>query len=171
MGWPGCRDMSSIDPPTAPAAAASRTVSRIVSKAILKIGADRQAGGGRDHGHVLERLATVHRVVRLPGGESIAGAGGGQRFKAQVRQQPGRTGIPRIGNDERTRTRMERAKGPSLFSLRQHGDHAGPAGVEGRPNVPSTTSTKFLFSRRIRRLLCAMVKFSRASGSDRKRAR
>src|ERR1035438_7134845 len=27
--------------------------------------------------------------------ESTAGAGGGQRFKAQVRQQPRRTGIPR----------------------------------------------------------------------------
>ena len=53
----------------------------------------------------------------------------------------------------------------------QGGDHASPESVEGRLKVPSTTSTKFLSSRRTRRLVCAEAKFSRASGSDFKRAR
>src|ERR1022692_3375925 len=43
-------------------------------------------------------------------------------------------------------------------------DHTGRASVEGRSNVPSTTSTKFLSSRRINRLLCAMAKFSPRAG-------
>ena len=44
-------------------------------------------------------------------------------------------------------------------------------GAGGTPSVPSTTSTKFRSSRRISRLVCAMAKFSRASGSDFRRAR
>src|SRR5438552_6651005 len=48
--------------------------------------------------------------------------------------------------------------------------YAGDCGVEGRPNVPSTTSTKFLSSRTMKRLASAIAKFSRASRSVFKRA-
>jgi len=50
--------------------------------------------------------------------------------------------------------------------VRRRASHYATRGnVEGNPNVPSTTSTKFLSSRRIIRMLCAAAKFSRAFGS------
>ena len=55
------------------------------------------------------------------------------------------------------RSRSCSARKSRLFQLASTSDHFGPRSVEGRPNVPSTTSTKFLSSRRIRRLLCAMA--------------
>ena len=54
---------------------------------------------------------------------------------------------------------------PTITVLSDRGNHRDFPSVEGIPRVPSTTSTKFLSSRRIKRLLCAIAKFSRASGS------
>ncbi len=48
----------------------------------------------------------------------------------------------------------------------------GPAGsAAGMPKVPSTTSTKFLSSRRMNRFACAIAKFSRPSESAFRRVR
>src|SRR5271167_2174295 len=89
-----------------------------VSKAILKIGADRQIRGGCNRRQVRHHLGTVDGVVLLPDGKGISGTGGGKRLIAEVRQQPRRANVPWIGNNERGITLVESAKGTSLVSLR-----------------------------------------------------
>src|SRR5947209_16277277 len=78
-------------------------------------------------------------------------------------EKPGAPNVKRIGNDERAIALMERAKCGSLFRLRQH--------LAGTFRVPLTSSTNVRSSRRINRLVCAMAKFSRDSGSDFNRVR
>jgi len=106
--------------------------------------------------------------------KGVSSAGGGQRFKPGERQQARGTDVPRIRNDERAVAFVQRAEGASFLGLRWISfgfcAHAGPLNVEGMPNVPSTTSTKFLSSRSMIRFVCAMLKLSTASGSDFKRA-
>src|SRR5690348_6940966 len=53
-----------------------------------------------------------------------------------------------------------------LFQLALTFAFSLPALGDGKLRVDSTASTKFLSSRRIRRLLCAIAKFARASSSS-----
>jgi hypothetical protein len=69
-----------------------------------------------------------------------------------------------------SRSWRERKSCPFWFCVNMR-PYLSPASVEERPNVPSTTSTKLRSSRRIRRIACAMAKFSRASRSVLRRAR
>src|ERR1700730_8419868 len=99
-----------------------------------------------------QRLVTIQRVVSPPDGEGVAHAGSGQRLESQVRKQARSPGVPGIGNDESAIALMERAKDPSFFILRQHvWPHDAGGSAAGTLKVPSTTSTKFLSSRRMNR--------------------
>src|SRR5437879_5641057 len=119
-----------------------------------------------------QSLLTVKGVVPPPDREGVAHTGGCQRLKTQVRKQARSTDVPGIRNDKRAAPLVQRAKGSPLFSLRQHvRPHGLASSAAGTPKVPSTTSTKFLSSRRMNRFACAIVKFSRASESALKRAR
>src|SRR6266481_1755708 len=120
-----------------------------------------------------QRLLTIKRVVAPTDRESVAHAGGGQRLKTQVRKPARSTDVPGIGNDECAIALMKRAKGSPLFSLRRRHvwAHGAAGSAAGTPKVPSTTSTKFLSSRRMNRFVCDIVKFSRASKSTLRRAR
>src|SRR5262249_28852950 len=64
----------------------------------------------RSHGaEVFERVLQAHAVVRQPARPGKAGAGGGQRAKAELLEHARTAQIPRIGNDEATR-RVQLAK-------------------------------------------------------------
>src|SRR5215469_7639606 len=117
-----------------------------------------------------ERLGAVQSIVPPPKREGITHAGGRQSFKSQMGQDARRARVPGIGNDKRGAALMQSAEGLRLFCLCGHPSYSVPVSIEGMPRVPSTTSTKFLSSRRMKRLACAISKFSRASLSDFKRA-
>ena len=53
-------------------------------------------------------------------GERMSGAGRCQRLKAKMCEEPRRSSIPRIRNDESMCVFMERTKNCSFFSLRFH---------------------------------------------------
>jgi hypothetical protein len=93
-----------------------RHVFRSVCKAILKVSAHGQIGGGCNRGDVSYHRFTADRVVLLPDGEGVADTGGGQRFKAELREQPRRADVPGIGNDKSGFPLMEGAKSPSLLN-------------------------------------------------------
>src|SRR5215472_63785 len=91
----------------------------VVAKAVLQIGAYRQMGGRGDLRNVLQNLLTVQGVVQLSSGKSAAHAGCRQRFKAEMREQPRGTDVPRIRNDEGLWLLVERAKELPFFRLTQ----------------------------------------------------
>ena len=104
-------------------------------------------------------------LSRLPSGESVARAGGGQRLKSQVRQQTCGADVPWIGNDEGAIALVHTLGRCVPFRLGSTFDnHTDSRSLEGMPKVPSTTSTKFLSSRRINALGLRHPELSRASG-------
>ncbi len=117
-----------------------------------------------------ESFFSANRVVAASDGKRVARAGGGKRLETEVSEKTGRADVPWIGNDKRAVARVQRVEEFAFFLEGGHRGYFVGGRVEGMPKVPSTTSTKFLSSRRMKRLVCAMAKFSRASGSDFKRA-
>src|SRR5690348_18234778 len=95
--------------------------------------------------------SSINCVVELTGRKCVSHAGGRQSLKAQARQQSRGAQIPRIGDDEGLVTLMKCPECLPFCKLCQLvSDHPVPPSVDGKPKVPSTTSTKVLSSRRIR---------------------
>lgn len=93
---------------------------RIVSEAVLEIGAHRQVDCRCDVRQMPKHPVAAHREVALPDGKRVARARGGQRLEAQVRQQPGRSDVPGIGDDERVVQLVECPEGAPLLGLSLH---------------------------------------------------
>lgn len=82
---------------------------------VLEVAGHRQVGGVDNRAGVREGLGTAHgaMAVRPPEGERQAGAGGGERFEAEARQDARRASVPRVGDDEST--------GPAVQGLEVRG--------------------------------------------------
>ena len=63
----------------------------------------------RDH------LFACERVIALSQSKRASRAGRRQRFEAEIGQQPRRSHVVRVGNDERARALMERLKSDRLL--------------------------------------------------------
>ena len=95
---------------------------RRVAEAVLQVGAHRQVGGADDRGHVRQHPLAADAVVALTGSECRAGAGRRQRLEAETGEQARRAEVPRIGNHERARARVQGAKRLRLLCCRAHQD-------------------------------------------------
>src|SRR5204863_10112564 len=93
---------------------------RIIPKAVLKIGAHRQIGGCDDCGDMLNHLVAANRIIPLPSGKLVSGAGSRQRIKAEVCKQPCRTNIPWIGNDKCACSLVKCPKSAPFLGLSSH---------------------------------------------------
>ena len=91
-----------------------------IAVAVFEIAADGQIDSGGDASDVLQHGVAAYPVVRFAGRKSIAGAGGGQRFKAEVREQARCANVPGVGDDECAFALVERAKDAGFFGLREH---------------------------------------------------
>jgi len=104
---------------------------RIVGVTIFQIGADGQIGGRGDGGGVSEHGVAAHGAVGLGDGESVSGAGGGQRFEAENFENAGRADVPGVGDEEGAVALVQRAEGGGFFWLRAHeGRHCTPGNGE-----------------------------------------
>jgi hypothetical protein len=66
---------------------------------------------------VFQHGVTAHLPVSLAGREGITGAGGGERFKAEVGKQPRCANVPGVGDDEGAFALVEDAKDAGFFRL------------------------------------------------------
>src|SRR5439155_16246827 len=79
-------------------------------KAVLEVGRDRQLGRGHERAGVGERLVAADRVVEAAERGREAAAGGGERVKAERREQPRGPHIPGVGEQQRLPLAVKRQK-------------------------------------------------------------
>ncbi len=104
------------------------------AEAVLEVGRDRQVDGGHDGGGVVERLVARDRAVGTAegGGEAVAGRREG--VEAERRQQLGRAGIPRVGEEQRRGASMEGEEARRFLVPCRHGpDVNRTCGCRRRP--------------------------------------
>ena len=105
-----------------------------------------------------EHCAPSHPVIAAAAREGPAGARCRQCLEARRLEDPGASGIERVGDDEGTLRLMESAEGGAPQRLQVGRDH--PAA--GMLKVPSTSSTKLRSSRSTNFLDWANWKLARA---------
>ena len=102
-----------------------------VSVAVLEIGGDGEMRRVDDRLRIRERIIARDGAVAVAAAEheGEAGAGGGERVEAEPREDARGAGVPRIGDDERARARVQRLECLRLLGLRcVHGHHGGAGG-------------------------------------------
>src|SRR5262249_8319540 len=96
---------------------------RRVAEALLEIRRHRKLGGRHNRATVRERFVTRDRAVASSEHAGLRAAGGRQRGKAERAQRARGSGVPCVGDDERARSAVKRAKRGGLVGLtrRHHG--------------------------------------------------
>jgi hypothetical protein len=133
---------SSIDAPTIPVAPARQIVSATASgdrpKPFLEVRRDRQIGRRRDFARVRERLVARQLAV-LPAEDAGCGAARGrERLEAEPLEQLRRAGVECVGDDERTRSRVQRPQ--ALGFVGGGGGHDGDVACGCRASRGSIAS-------------------------------
>ena len=149
MGSRGSPEKSSIENPASPAATAPRAVSATPSGLSAKP-FSRSAETGSSVADTIsaacaERLLFGHRPVEPPERRRKAAAGGGQRLEAQRCQQPGRSRIPRIGDQQRVAGAVKRPE--SISAICFDGHAADTLRLDGRFGQMSTQPQAFSLGR------------------------
>ena len=112
---------------------------RLVGEAVLQIDIDRQIRRLGDRPAVGDHFGPADGAVGAAERIGEAEAGGGQRLEAECRQQLGRAGVPRIGNDEGAGPLVQGAKGRCFLRLASHLSLLVRV-KSGRPNLAAALS-------------------------------
>jgi hypothetical protein len=101
------------------------------AEAAFEIRRDRKIGRVNDGARVRERLVAGDPAVARAVCPGRRAAGGGERRKAEARQNARRSRVPDVGDDERARPLMERAERIAFVELSDGDNELFRSAVQG----------------------------------------